>query len=197
MTRAEFFQGLGKTIVFLFKALTWIVPIGALVVAVYFLVRPAETDQQLGRPEVFYKTYTQLNVDYTPASGRKASRTVLRELTEKFAKTDREWFEDNVDFLAYMGFNQLRDPFLAADPDQRANAAFRFILQHGPTELTTVQKVEMSKDGQKATLHVSGRSRSFLVPIVSEGKTWKISGAWGIPQKYASELSKFRESGLK
>jgi len=188
---SKFFEGFGTAIKKLMKALGWLIPIAALIVAVVFIIQRRPNPTYTEKPDQLMSKYVEKVLVFAPPSTQLPTQADFDELLEFFTKEKRDWARKNLDALAWLGLSMNEQAFQQADAQNRMHAAYRFIVLQGPTQAMTIQKVAEAEDKNHVTITAASISQTRQIPMALEGGRWRIAELWGIPSRFATPLSAY------
>lgn len=179
------------------RFLGWLIPIVAVAVAGYFLLRRQPAPEYAQRPDMLIPEYMRMVLPYMPPSPTRPDPLTWQELLGMFTEQDRKWAEENRNALAWLGMQQNAETYRKADDLAKMHAAFRFIISQGPREALSIQGTKYSEDGKFVTLLCSTISRQYSIEAALQKGRWRIKSLWGIESRFATQIAQFQQLGLK
>lgn len=180
--------GIGR----LMKVLGWVIPIVALIVAVVYLIKGQPNPTYTEKPEALMPEYMRTILPYLPPSPQLPTQENFTKLLSFFSEKEQDWARKQMNALAWLGMSQNDVQYREADDQKKMQAAFKFIVMQGPTQPVSIHKTVYTDDKKHVTLSAASVRAKYELGLALEGGQWRIEDMWGIPSKYATQISQFK-----
>ena len=160
--------------------IVWLVGIGALVAALFFIFKPA-APPAAGAEDVgqAFLGYTDFVRPYVPPANLAPSNSTVDSWLQYFDKDSRQWFRENAANLSFIAHTGALNEWREFDKRQHESKAMQFLLRQAPFRGAAVQRSTQDLEAGTADLVLVTGSRSFEVEATRAGGRWLFQNMLG------------------
>jgi len=170
------------------RSLWIIVPVVLLAYTAYQIFFQSNPRRELKTVDATLAAYTQFVRDYTGAAGGRPNAVVVRDWLSFFDGPSREFFEENIDGLAFTLYQFQAEDFKALSASARREKAMVAVVSRAPLNgIARVIEQRPRNDGG-FTIIAQGISGQQTLTMKKDGELWYIAELGGLRQVFAAEI---------
>lgn len=158
----------------------WIIPLALVAWGLWMLFKPQPPGYgQASTVEQMVLNYTDFVRPYTPPSSLSPTQDTVEDWLQFFDSDSRRWFNDSVDKLSFVMFQNDVETWKQFVSGRRRIEAMRFLLGQGPLRGGSLGNVRYGSDGNAAVVELFTGSATVPVPAVKVGSFWRFKDFMG------------------
>lgn len=155
-----------------FKAITWLIPIAALV-WICMQIFCKQTAESLTKPETFLDSYSKFAIEFTDVASPLPSPKQVDAWLDFFDKESRDLFEENQSRMALRSRFGNTGAMEGKSSETTRMEAMSFAVTIFPLNgRYTVRRMELNPEGTEAKAIIETGSRELEVVIRKDGRRW-------------------------
>jgi hypothetical protein len=170
------------------RSLWVIVPLILLGYAAYMILFATNPRRELKTVEQTLSAYSNFVGPFTARSGGRPNATVVRDWLSFFDQPSRQFFESNVEGLAFTLFQFNHDDYKNLSAVARREQAMVAVVSRPP--LNGISRIREQRQGADGAVEVVGvgTSGDVRVRLVQQGDLWYIADLGGLRTAFEAEI---------